>query len=60
MVITDPIALYRSPHTAEATGRFITRLPTQAPTPSGGLPCAQPQPPLMLEIPQRPRWLGWR
>jgi hypothetical protein len=58
MVITDPIALPPGPRTAEATGRFITRLPT--PTQSGRPTRAQPQPAPLPKIPLRPRWLGWR
>ena len=58
MVITDPILLPPGPRTAEATGRFIIRLP--APTSHARPPRTPPQPPPLPEIPLRPRWLGWR
>ncbi len=58
MVLTDPFVLHRSPRTAEATGRFVTRLP--APTSHSRQPRIQPPPPPTPEIPLRPQWPGWR
>ena len=58
MVITDPIALPPGPRTAEASGRFVIRLPT--PISPARPPHTPSQPPPLPEIPLRPRWLGWR
>ena len=58
MVITDPLARPRDPRTAEATGRFSPRLPDPSRLPRRPQP--HPASPPVLEIPLRPRWLGWR
>ena len=58
MVITDPIAIQRGPRAAEATGRFIPRLPGLDRPPRCSFSNPTPRP--VFEIPLRPRWLGWR
>ena len=58
MVITDPLARPRGPRTAEATGRFSLRLPDRSRLPRRPNPNLASPP--ALEIPLRPRWLGWR
>ncbi len=54
MITTDSTAQASRPQSAEALGKFVTRLPVvRQPIPAA--PKASP-----VDIPIRPNWSGWR